>query len=84
MATASEFFTRLTAVFETVGRERARRELLNLSDRYLEDLGFSRALLQEGAEAWPWRTEEDRPAYLTPAQPVHTAQEQTPTLARVA
>ena len=36
------------------GREEARHILLTRSDRALEDLGFSRYLLESGIEAWPW------------------------------
>lgn len=38
-------------------RRSTRRELLAMSDRRLEDLGFSRSLLDEGLGAWPWREE---------------------------
>jgi len=34
---------------------RLAQQLLGLSDRQLEDYGFSRELLMEGASAWPWR-----------------------------
>ena len=37
-----------------VGRKRACDALLLSSDRMLKDAGFSRELLQQGAEAWPW------------------------------
>ncbi len=42
---------------EMSGRIRARRELLNMSDRQLADFGFSKAQLLEGVSAWPWRTD---------------------------
>lgn len=67
MATATGFFSRLAEALETVGRERARRELLNLNDRYLEDLGFSRELLEEGVNAWPWRVSAEQEHYTHPA-----------------
>ncbi len=41
--------------FELTGRARLRRELLQYSDRVLEDMGFSRELLDAGLDAWPWR-----------------------------
>lgn len=41
------------------GKARARQELLRMSDRQLEDFGFSKALLLDGVSAWPWRTETD-------------------------
>ena len=34
---------------------RIRQHLRGLSDRHLEDMGLSRELLEQGAEAWPWR-----------------------------
>ena len=42
------------------GYSRAAYELLRLDDRYLKDLGISRALLKQGYAAYPWRekTEE--------------------------
>ena len=30
-----------------------------MSDRQLEDFGFSKALLLDGVKAWPWRTDAD-------------------------
>ena len=41
-------------------RERAvqrqvRQYLRGLSDRQLADMGFSRELLEQGPQAWPWR-----------------------------
>jgi uncharacterized protein YjiS (DUF1127 family) len=42
---------------ECRGRLVARRELMALSDRRLDDLGFDRALLEKGIEYWPWRKE---------------------------
>jgi uncharacterized protein YjiS (DUF1127 family) len=42
------------------GYSRAAYELLQLDDRYLKELGISRALLKQGYAAYPWReiTEE--------------------------
>ncbi|ASJ72144.1 hypothetical protein [Granulosicoccus antarcticus] len=39
------------------GKVRARQELINMSDRQLEDFGFSKELLLEGVKAWPWRAD---------------------------
>lgn len=61
----------MTTIFNTVrqsvhnalvrsGRARARTELLRLSERTLQDAGFSRALLESGVDAWPWRIADDR------------------------
>lgn len=45
-----------------LGRSRAREVLLRYNDRILIDAGFSRQLLEEGVEAWPWRLEsQDNP-----------------------
>jgi len=60
----------MTTIFNTVrqsvhnallrnGRARARTELLRMNDRTLQDAGFSRALLEAGVDAWPWRTTDD-------------------------
>ena len=45
----------LARLIDNVGRSRARRALLALSDRALIDAGFSRAALESGIAAWPWR-----------------------------
>ena len=42
--------------FEKSGRRKALAELSTMSDRTLEDLGISRALLSQGISAWPWRS----------------------------
>lgn len=39
-----------------VGRERVRREFLLRTDSFLDDIGVSRDLLEEGVDAWPWKT----------------------------
>ena len=39
------------------GYSRTAKELLKLSDRQLDDIGFSRVLLQRGYSAYPWRLE---------------------------
>jgi len=45
-------------------RSRSRRRMLRLQDDLLADLGCSRALLEEGVRAWPWRTTDDTMAGL--------------------
>ena len=50
-----------------VGRKRACEVLLQSSDRMLEDAGFSRELLQKGADAWPWQISDSTPE-LPPVQ----------------
>jgi len=36
---------------------RIRHQLLSMSDRQLEDYGFSRELLLKGIDTWPWRAD---------------------------
>ena len=45
------------AAFEKSGRRKALAELNTMSDRTLEDLGISRALLSQGIASWPWKSE---------------------------
>jgi uncharacterized protein YjiS (DUF1127 family) len=45
----------LSNVSTWLRRSRARHELLRLDDRRLADIGYSRALLEAGVSAWPWR-----------------------------
>lgn len=47
---------------------RTRAQLLNLSDRQLEDVGISRRLLVQGVTSWPWREDEKASTELA-AQP---------------
>lgn len=51
---------------EVTARARTRRILLDRSDRFLEDVGISRELLEAGVHAWPWRVDGSVP----PAEPV--------------
>ena len=44
------------AAFEKSGRRKALAELNTMSDRTLEDLGISRALLSQGINSWPWKS----------------------------
>jgi uncharacterized protein YjiS (DUF1127 family) len=55
MTTRQTFFQRITQFSERVAHERTRRYLVGLDDRNLEDMGFSRELLEQGPKAWPWR-----------------------------
>lgn len=52
----------LSTSIESYGRYKTLNYLNNLGDRTLDDLGFSRALLSQGVDAWPWRTDEVRNA----------------------
>lgn len=40
---------------ERKARVDIRQHLRGLSDRHLEDMGFSRELINQGPKAWPWR-----------------------------
>lgn len=42
------------------GKLRTRQYLLNMNDSLLQDAGFSRHLLLQGVDAWPWRTETEQ------------------------
>ncbi len=48
---------RIKEAFIISGYSHTARELLKLSDRQLADIGISRALLQRGYSAYPWREE---------------------------
>lgn len=45
-------FNRFTA---ELARDRVRREFLARDDRFLDDVGVSRELLEQGLAAWPWK-----------------------------
>ena len=47
----------LYKAFIYAGYSRTASELQNLSDKNLADMGISRALLDQGANAYPWRIE---------------------------
>ncbi len=51
---------------ELAARARTRRVLLDRGDRFLEDVGISRELLEAGVHAWPWRVDGSA----SPAEPV--------------
>lgn len=46
---------RIESVLQARARAAAREQLLQLSDRILDDVGMSRELLEQGVSAWPWR-----------------------------
>lgn len=56
-----EFFHRVSHALSwslvNAARTRARLDLLERDDRFLADNGFSRALLERGNDAWPWRAD---------------------------
>ena len=45
-------------------RSRLRQRLLRMDERRLEDIGYSRGLLEDGVRAWPWRLPADSIAAL--------------------
>ncbi len=55
----NNIFNNLKDVFVKVSmhnsKSRLRQQLLGMSDRQLQDFGFSREMLIEGVSAWPWR-----------------------------
>ena len=59
MSFFNNFKNAIIKASEHNGKVRARQELLRMSDRQLEDFGFSKALLIDGVKAWPWRTDAD-------------------------
>jgi uncharacterized protein YjiS (DUF1127 family) len=42
-----------------IERSRLRQRLLRMDARRLDDIGYSRALLEDGVRAWPWRLPVD-------------------------
>ena len=53
---------KINEAFLFSGYARTAQELYLLSDRQLDDLGISRALLKRGANSFPWRVEEQAQA----------------------
>ena len=47
-----------------IERSRMRQDLLRLDPRLFADAGFSQALLEAGARAWPWRAPAESAAGL--------------------
>ncbi len=47
-----------TRFMTNAARNRLRHNLLSRSDRFLDDIGVSRELLEEGVGAWPWKTDD--------------------------
>ena len=50
-------FNTISKYLEQHALRRTREVLLSMSDRQLEDVGFSRDLLSRGVSYWPWREE---------------------------
>jgi uncharacterized protein YjiS (DUF1127 family) len=53
--TLDAIMRRVRRIVVRMGYARARAQLLQLSDRTLDDIGISRVLLAQGIDAWPWR-----------------------------
>lgn len=55
----NNIFNSIKEVFVNIAmhhtKSRLRQQLLGMSDRQLQDFGFSRELIIEGVSAWPWR-----------------------------
>ena len=49
----------ISNIFSWIERSRLRHSLLQLDARLLADAGFSRALVEAGVRAWPWRAPEE-------------------------
>ena len=62
----------LSRASERRGVEVTRRRLLELNDSTLADIGVSRALLERGVDAWPWRAGESADVVAI-ARPAHSA-----------
>lgn len=60
MSNKTSFLGRVMNVLLEARERKARvdisQHLNSLSDRHLEDMGFSRELINQGPKAWPWRT----------------------------
>ena len=52
---ARVIFEIVVKFFERSAHQRVARELLTLTDKQLDDIGFSRQKLYKGAAGYPWR-----------------------------
>jgi len=66
---------RLARTSEHRAVEKTRRQLLEMDDRTLADIGVSRALLELGSAAWPWNLERHGIEASAPSAPVSPAVE---------
>ena len=57
--------------------ETTRRELIDLDDRTLADIGVSRGLLELGVAGWPWRIEDDQAGHVAPVARVDQSEDVT-------
>lgn len=59
MSVLKNFGKSLFNAMEMAGRAKTLAHLEGLSDRTLNDLGFSRSLMRQGVSAWPWKKEQE-------------------------
>ena len=59
MSTFKKLTSSIFNALEMAGRAKTLAHLEGLSDRTLEDLGFSRALMSQGVQAWPWKADTE-------------------------
>ena len=59
MSALQNLLKSITHSLEIAGRARTLTHSQTLSDRTLDDLGFSRALMSQGVSAWPWKYTQD-------------------------
>ena len=67
-------FNAINRYFQNHGRYKAREQLLNMSDRQLDDLGMSRDLLSRGIDYWPWREESNAARQFSQPKKMTTAE----------
>ncbi len=53
-------FNSMKNYFQNYALHKTRDQLMSLSDRQLDDVGISRALLQQGVATWPWREDKSQ------------------------
>ena len=58
MSTFKKLTSSIFHALELAGRAKTLGHLEGLSDRTLEDLGFSRTLMSQGVSAWPWKNDQ--------------------------
>lgn len=58
MSTFKKLTSSIFHALEMAGRAKTLAHLEGLSDRTLDDLGFSRTLMSQGVSAWPWKSDQ--------------------------
>ena len=59
MSTFKKLTSSIFNALEMAGRAKTLAHLEGLSDRTLQDLGFSRTLMSQGVQAWPWKADQE-------------------------